>query len=189
MFLLFTSMAFGALVFLVDDAGGLSQSIFELAQLPEKPDLMSWKGVTGEDAAFSSGAHFAFWNVTLALAWGLVYAVSPWQSSRYLVARDEHVVLRAALIAAICVTFLEVVLYLGGAVIDHRMLLAAGHAPTGPEVHQIWSTSQLCAAYLSLGLVQGRQRVGGHGFAEQRRGQFGFLIGPLQAHGQQGCQQ
>ena len=118
MFLLFTSMAFAALVFLVDDAGGLSQAIFELAQLPEKPDLMSWKGVTGEDAAFSSGAHFAFWNVTLALAWGLVYAVSPWQSSRYLVARDEHVVLRAALIAAICVTFLEVVLYLGGTVVN-----------------------------------------------------------------------
>jgi sodium/pantothenate symporter len=52
------------------------------------------------------------------VAWGLVYAVSPWQSSRYLIARDEHVVLRAACFAAIFLILMELVLYAAGAVIN-----------------------------------------------------------------------
>ncbi|MBT8075731.1 MAG: sodium:solute symporter family protein [Gammaproteobacteria bacterium] len=118
MFLLFTSVAAAALVFLVQQAGGLSTAVFELSRLPGKPDLMSWAGIVGDDAPFSSGLHFALWNVTLAVAWGMVYAVSPWQSSRYLIARSEHVVIRAACIAAVCLTFLEVTLYAGATVIN-----------------------------------------------------------------------
>jgi Na+/proline symporter len=118
MFLLFTSVAMLALIFLVQDAGGWATAVKELATLPEKPDLMAWHGMVGEDTPFISALDFALWNVTLALAWGLVYAVSPWQSSRYLIARDEHVVLRAACIAAVFVTLMEVVLYAAGAVIN-----------------------------------------------------------------------
>ncbi|MEM1411853.1 MAG: sodium:solute symporter family protein [Pseudomonadota bacterium] len=118
MFLLFTFVAVFALVFLVGEVGGLAEAVTQLSTLADKPGLMSWTGVVGDDAAFGSGLEFALWNVTLALAWGMVYAVSPWQSSRYLVARDEHVAIRAGCIAAVCVTFLEVVLYFGGTAIN-----------------------------------------------------------------------
>jgi len=77
MFLLFSSVALVALFFLIHNAGGMSQAVYHLSSLPEKPDLMSWAGIVGDDVPFSSGLHFAFWNVTLALAWGMVYAVSP----------------------------------------------------------------------------------------------------------------
>jgi sodium/pantothenate symporter len=115
MFLLFTSVA---MIFLVQDAGGWVASVRALAELPEKPDLMAWHGMVGDDTPFSSALHFALWNITLALAWGMVYAVSPWQSSRYLIARDEHVVIRAACIAAIFVIVMELTLYAAGAVIN-----------------------------------------------------------------------
>jgi sodium/pantothenate symporter len=118
MFLLFTSVAMLALIFLVQDAGGWAASVRQLAELPEKPDLMAWHGMVGDNTPFSSALHFALWNITLALAWGMVYAVSPWQSSRYLIARDEHVVIRAACIAAIFVTLMELTLYAAGAVIN-----------------------------------------------------------------------
>ena len=118
MFLLFTSVAMLALIFLVQDAGGWVASVRALAELPEKPDLMAWHGMVGDDTPFSSALHFALWNITLALAWGMVYAVSPWQSSRYLIARDEHVVIRAACIAAIFVIVMELTLYAAGAVIN-----------------------------------------------------------------------
>jgi len=118
MFLLFTSVAMLALIFLIQDAGGWATSVRQLAVLPEKPDLMAWHGMVGSDTPFSSALHFALWNITLALAWGMVYAVSPWQSSRYLIARDEHVVVRAACIAAIFVTLMELTLYAAGAVIN-----------------------------------------------------------------------
>jgi sodium/pantothenate symporter len=118
MFLLFSSVALAALVYLIDHAGGMSAAVFELARLPEKPELMSWAGIVGEDAPFSSGLHFALWNITLLLAWGMVYAVSPWQSSRYLIAKDEHVVMRAACIAAVSLTLLEITLYFAGTVVN-----------------------------------------------------------------------
>ena len=118
MFLLFTSVAVLALVFLVQDAGGWSTTVRELATLPEKPDLMAWHGIVGSDTPFTSVLDFTLWNITLAVAWGLVYAVSPWQSSRYLIARDEHVVMRAACIAAIFLILMELTLYAAGAVIN-----------------------------------------------------------------------
>ena len=118
MFLLFTSVAMLALVFLVQDAGGWSMAVRELATLPDKPDLMAWHGIVGSDTPFTSVLDFTLWNITLAVAWGLVYAVSPWQSSRYLIARDEHVVLRSACIAAIFLILMELTLYADGAVIN-----------------------------------------------------------------------
>jgi sodium/pantothenate symporter len=118
MFLLFTSVAILALIFLIQDAGGWSTAVRELAALPEKPDLMAWHGTVGSDTPFSSVLDFTLWNITLAVAWGLVYAVSPWQSSRYLIARDEHVVMRAACIAAIFLIIMELTLYAAGAVIN-----------------------------------------------------------------------
>ncbi len=118
MFLLFTSVAMLSLIFLVQDAGGWATAVQALATLPEKPELMAWHGIVGDDTPFSSVLDFTLWNITLALAWGLVYAVSPWQSSRYLIARDEHVVMRAACIAAIFLILMELTLYAAGAVIN-----------------------------------------------------------------------
>jgi sodium/pantothenate symporter len=83
MFLLFTSVAMLALVFLVQDAGGWATAVRDLSTLPEKPDLMAWHGIVGSDTPFTSVLDFTLWSITLAVAWGLVYAVSPWQSSRY----------------------------------------------------------------------------------------------------------
>ena len=118
MFLLFTSVAWLALYFLVQDAGGWVAAVKGLATVPEKPDLMAWHGTVGDDTPFTSELDFALWSLTLAFAWGLVYAVSPWQSSRYLIARDEHVVMRAACIAAIFLILMELILYSAGAVIN-----------------------------------------------------------------------
>ena len=150
MFLLFSGVAFAALLFLIQNAGGMSQAVFDLASLPEKPDLMSWAGTVGDDSPFSSGAHFAFWNVTLGLAWGMVYAVSPWQSSRYLIAKDEHVVLRAAIIAAISLSFLEITLYFAGTVVN---LTDSGITPS----HQVMihAAKNILPAVLGAGLLAG----------------------------------
>jgi sodium/pantothenate symporter len=105
MFLLFTSMAILALLFLVQDAGGWVTAVQRLASLPEKADLMAWHGIVGEDTPFTSVLDFTLWNITLALAWGLI-------------ARDEHTVVRASCIAAIFVILMELTLYAAGAVIN-----------------------------------------------------------------------
>jgi sodium/pantothenate symporter len=150
MFLLFSSVAFVALLYLIDNAGGLSTAVYELSRLPDKQGLMSWTGIVGEDAPFSSGLDFALWNITLAVAWGMVYAVSPWQSSRYLMARDEHVVLRAACIAAVSLAFLEITLYLAGAVIN---LSDSGIDP--PHQVMIHAAKNILPASLGAALLAG----------------------------------
>jgi sodium/pantothenate symporter len=49
------------------------------------------------------------WATILGLAWGIVVAVSPWQTSRYLMARSEHVVIRSACGALIAMLLLYLV--------------------------------------------------------------------------------
>jgi len=155
MFLLFTTVAMVALNYLVQDAGGWVAAVKGLATIPEKPDLMAWHGMVGDDTPFSSALDFALWNITLALAWGLVYAVSPWQSSRYLIARDEHVVMRAACIAAIFLILMELVLYAAGAVIN---LSDPGIHP--PEEVMIFAALNLMPELLGALLLAGIMAAG-----------------------------
>ena len=150
MFMLFSSIALAALLYLIDHAGGMSMAVFDLARLPEKPDLMSWAGIVGDDAPFSSGLHFALWNVTLGLAWGMVYAVSPWQSSRYLIARDEHVVIRAACVAAVALSVLEITLYFAGAVIN---LTDSGITPSHEVM--IYASKNILPSFIGALLLAG----------------------------------
>ena len=155
MFLLFTSVAVAALVFLVQDAGGWATAVRDLASVPEKPDLMAWHGIVGSDTPFTSVLDFTLWNITLAVAWGLVYAVSPWQSSRYLIARDEHVVMRAACIAAIFLILMELTLYAAGAVVN---LSDAGIQPSEEVI--IYAALNLLPELLGALLLAGIMAAG-----------------------------
>ncbi len=155
MFLLFTSVAILALVYLVQDAGGWATAVGKLATLPDKPDLMAWHGIVGSDTPFKSVLDFTLWNITLAVAWGLVYAVSPWQSSRYLIARDEHVVMRAACFAAIFLILMELILYAAGAVIN---LSDSGIQPS--EEVMIYAAMNLLPELLGALLLAGIMAAG-----------------------------
>ena len=150
MFLLFSGVAVVVMVYLVDDAGGMSRAVYDLASLPEKPGLMSWSGAVGEGFDFSSPAHLAAWNVTMAFGWGLVAAVSPWQSGRYLIARDEHVVMRAGIIGAVCILILYVGLSFAAAVIN---LSDSGITPS--EQVMIYAARNLVPTLLGAVLLAG----------------------------------
>ena len=50
-----------------------------------------------------------FWASILGIAWGIVVAVSPWQTGRYLMASNEHVVIRSACGALIAMLLLYLV--------------------------------------------------------------------------------
>ncbi len=118
MFLLFATVTVAALLFMVGDQGGWIETFRGLSSLPDKPDLMAWHGVVGEDTPFEGPFHYLFWGLTFALAWSLVYAISPWQASRYLIARDEHIVVRAACLAAIAAVTMELTIYGAGAIVN-----------------------------------------------------------------------
>jgi sodium/pantothenate symporter len=150
MFLLFTFAAFVAMSFVVAAAGGLSETIAALGTYAEKPGIISWHGVTGPDAAWQSPGEALAWAVILGLAWSVVVAVSPWQASRYLMARNEQTVIRAACGAAIALLLMYPALMLCGAAIN---LGNPGISP--PDTAMIWAAHNLMPTAAGVVLMSG----------------------------------
>jgi len=118
MFVLFTSVAIVALSYLVSANGGWFASIEALALFEAKPDIIAWHGVVGPETNWETPGEALLWALILGVAWGVVVAVSPWQSSRYLMARNEHVVIRSACGAAITMLLLYLVTTFCAAIVN-----------------------------------------------------------------------
>jgi sodium/pantothenate symporter len=118
MFLLFAFASVLFMFYLVDDLGGIFVAVENLAQLDSKPGIASWHGVIGEGTEWPTAMDYLIWTITLDVAWSVVYAVSPWQASRHLMARNEHVVIRASVYAALTVIVLQLMIYGAGGLIN-----------------------------------------------------------------------
>ena len=118
MFLLFTFASVAAAFYMVSDLGGWTTVMEGLSTLDEKADLMSWHGIIGPGTEWPTAMDFLIWMLVIDASWALVYCVSPWQSSRHLMAKNEHVVLRASCLACLAVGLLQVIVYGMGAVIN-----------------------------------------------------------------------
>ncbi|MBL6698550.1 MAG: sodium:solute symporter family protein [Luminiphilus sp.] len=150
MFLLFTGASMFVAIHLLEGFGGISQTIQDLTRLEEKPDLTSWHGTIGEGTAWPTALDFLIWIVVIDLSWSLVYAVSPWQSSRHLMAKSEHVVLRASIYTVLVVIFLQLAIYGAGGFVN-----LANPNIENEETVLIWAATHLVPALLGAVLVAG----------------------------------
>ena len=152
MFLLFMAATVFFVGYIVDGFGGISTSITDMARLEEKAGIASWTGIVGEGTDWPTPLDYVIWAVVMDIAWAVVYAVSPWQASRHLMARDEHVVLRAAILASVCVIVLQMLVYgIGG------LMNLARTDITPSETVLIWAAKnmvpELLGAFLLAGIV------------------------------------
>lgn len=150
MFLLFSVVCYFALAFIVTTDGGWFVTIDKLATYAAKPGIISWHGAVGPDATWQTPAEAFAWAVILGLAWSIVVAVSPWQASRYLMARNEHTVLRAACGATIALLFMYPVLMLSGAAIN---LGKPDIVPVDTAI--LWAAHHLMPTFAGALLVSG----------------------------------
>jgi len=150
MFLLFTIASLATAIFLVEDLGGTSSVIGKLAVLEEKVDLMSWHGVIGPGTEWPTAVDFLVWMIVIDVSWAIVYAVSPWQSSRHLMAKNEHVVLRASCFACLAVGLLQVMVYGMGSVIN---LAKSDIVPSDGAT--IWASLNLFPEFLGALMLAG----------------------------------
>ncbi|MBT4519327.1 MAG: sodium:solute symporter family protein [Halieaceae bacterium] len=155
MFLLFTAVALLGLAFIVEEAGGWFATIQDLATFESKPGIVSWHGMVGEGADWASATDAMIYAVILGIAWGVVVAVSPWQASRYLMARDEHTVIRSAMITAATVLVLYSVLMLSGAAIN---LLNPMIQPA--QENMIWAAMNVMPTLIGVLLMSGIMAAG-----------------------------
>ena len=150
MFLLFTVASAAAVVFLVRDLGGVPSIIEDLVAIEQKKDLMSWHGMIGPGTEWPTAIDYLIWAIVIDISWMLVYMVSPWQSSRHQMARNEHVVLRSAVIAALFVALLQVLVYGMGGIIN-----VGNPEISPPESATIWASLHMLPTVLGALMLAG----------------------------------
>lgn len=81
--------------YVINAVGGWFPGVEALANFVDKPGIFSATGSYGEGFDFVNSKAGLTWGFTLGLAWALAVSSSPWQVSRYMMAKNEHVVMRA----------------------------------------------------------------------------------------------
>lgn len=150
MFLLFSSVAVVALYYIIQSGGGWYASLEQLAVYKDKPGIISWHGVIGENSNWKTSADALIWALILGVAWGVVVAVSPWQTSRYLMAKNEHVVIRSACGASIAMFLLYLINSYAAAAVN-----LSNPQVDPPEGVMIWVAMNLMPSILGAMLVCG----------------------------------
>ena len=109
MFLTFLAGALIAIPFIVNAAGGWFPTIEAMANSTDIPGILSW--TNNLDYLYPTGGENLMWAVTYGIVWALVVSISPWQTSRYLMAKNEHTVMRSSIWASMGVMAVTVSLY------------------------------------------------------------------------------
>lgn len=109
MFMLFIGATVIAAPFIFEQAGGLSNLFVNIANNPQAaPDAVRY---------FSTGADKVgniWYAIALGSVWLIAFCVSPWQAGRGMMAKNEHVVIRAGATAAVfCAAFLPLTYFFG----------------------------------------------------------------------------
>lgn len=150
MFVVFTLAGIIGMAWVIGSAGGPIAATQKMAQLFEKPDALSWHGLTGETAYMGEPWEVLLYAVTMGVVWSTVVAVSPWQSSRYLMAKNEHVAMRAGLFATGTLLVTYLFLTFGGFSIN---LINSNIEPS--EVAFIWVAQNHLPAVLGVTAITG----------------------------------
>ncbi len=102
---IFTIAVIVGMVFIAKNTGGWFGAIESIASNPALTDYLSWGGKPGP--LYNTGVENVIWGLAYGVVWMSVCMVGPWQSSRYLMAKNEHAVIKSGPIAAIGVFILE----------------------------------------------------------------------------------
>ena len=105
MAVIFTSALVLATLAIAHNSGGWFEAVSKLSSNPETAQMLSWRGESG--VLYSTGVENILWGFVYGIVWMSVCMVGPWQSSRYLMAKDEHTVVRSAFFASIGIFMLE----------------------------------------------------------------------------------
>lgn len=141
-----------ALVFsifaIANNFGGWFNAIQMLASNPETNKLLSWGGRPG--ALYDSGVMNVVWGIVYGIVWFSVCMVGPWQSSRYLMAKNEHTVVRSSFISAIGIFLLEFLAGMAAVMVNLRNpnLADSSHV-------LIWAAMNLMPKLLGVMLLTG----------------------------------
>ena len=146
MFSIFTGASLIGVVIIVGKLGGWTTAVTNVTKL--NPTIFSWSGDLSH--LYPTGTENIIWAVMTGLTWVAVCAVGPWQSSRYLMAKNEHTVVRSAVWATIGVTLFECFLPTVGALLN----VYSDQIPSA-SLSMIWATMNLLPKVLGVIVLTG----------------------------------
>lgn len=105
MFGVFTIALVAAVFVITGKAGDWNVIVDKLVNFEGKRGLLSWGGNT--DYLYSTGGTNVLWGIIYGIVWMSVCMVGPWQSSRYIMSKNEHTVIRSAFYSAFGIFMLQ----------------------------------------------------------------------------------
>lgn len=147
MFGIFATALVIAVFVITGKMGGWNSVVDQLKRF-EIPDLLSWSG--NLDYLYPSGLENIIWGVVYGIVWLSVCMVGPWQSSRYLMAKNEHVVLRSSIFSAFGIFVLQLLVGMAAVTVNlyHPEMESASHV-------LIWASMNVLPTALGVLLLTG----------------------------------
>ena len=147
MFSVFT-VALVIAVFVITGRSGGWYSVVDQLKHFEIKDLLAWSG--NLDYMYPTGAENVIWGIVYGVVWLSVCMVGPWQSSRYLMARNEHVVVRSSLFSALGIFALQLLAGMAAVTVNlwHPDMESASHV-------LIWASMHILPTFLGVLLLTG----------------------------------
>lgn len=130
------------------NVGGWYDGIRRLASDNSTSAILSWGGKPGP--LYDTGAENVIWGLTYGIVWMSVCMVGPWQSSRYLMAKDEHTVIRSSFFSALGVFLLEFLVGMAAVMVN----LANPGMEDSSQV-MIWAAMHMMPRILGVILLTG----------------------------------
>lgn len=112
MYAMFSVAAILGALFIAKEAGGWTATVESMVTYQEVPNILAGSG--NKDWLYPTGTENMIWAVGYGIAWLAVVMVAPWQSTRYLMAKNEHTVIRSGVIASASVFIIEFLMCMAG---------------------------------------------------------------------------
>ncbi len=144
----FTGALLVATVVIANKLGGWFPTIESIASNADTSKFLSWGGEPG--VLYNSGTENVIWGLNYGIVWMSVCAIGPWQSSRYMMAKDEHTIVKSAPFAAVGVFVLEFIVGLVAVMVN-----LANHGMEDSSRVMIWAAMNMLPTLLGVILLTG----------------------------------
>ena len=147
MFGIFTFALILAVFVITGKLGGWYSVVDQLKNFEVK-DLLAWSGRL--DYLYPTGAENITWGIVYGIVWLSVCMVGPWQSSRYLMAKNEHTVLRSSVFSAFGIFILQLLVGMAAVAVNLYVpeMESASHV-------MIWASMNVLPTFLGVLLLTG----------------------------------
>ena len=148
MFAVFSVATITGALFIAQEVGGWTNTVSEMATYEKIPDILAGSG--NLDYFYPTAAENMIWACGYGIAWMAVLMVAPWQSSRYLMAKNEHTVVRSGIVASVSVFLIEFLMCMAG-VFTQKM----NPGMKVPSQALIWASMNVMPSILGIVVLSG----------------------------------